>query len=168
MSTPIDSYFAQGNHAVAAIWAGFGETYRDAALATATRQICVFLGRESLTEVGLGIIGDTRYKLIVVERDDRPAIKIVPTEATDMVLSNTVLYAVFEQALHVAKTSGAALDHDENRPAFIPPDEGERANKSGSAAAGSPNEICSAAMAYLRGFGGGGKPARPGVELIRG
>ena len=168
MSTPIDAYFALGNHAAAAIWAGFSTTYRDAALATATRQICVFLGRESLTEVGLGIIGDTRYKLVVVERDNRPTLQIVPTEATDRVLSNTILYAVFEQALHVAKTTGAALDGDLNRPAFIPPDAGETANKSGNAAAGSPNDICAAAMAYLRGFGGGGKPARPSVELIRG
>ncbi|MFY9116407.1 MAG: hypothetical protein WAN85_04800 [Bacteroidales bacterium] len=168
MSTPIDAYFALGNHVAAGIWAKFDEAYRDSALATATRQIAVFLGRESLTDAAIGIIGDTRYKLVIVERDGRPTVQIVPTESTDMVLSNNILYAVFEQALHVAKASGAALDRDKNRPMFIPPDQGERSNSGGWGPNLSPNDICPAALAYLRGFGGGGKPARRRIEIVRG
>ncbi len=73
-------------------------------------------------------------------------------------------YAIAEQALHVLKTSGVALDHDNNRPDFIPPDSESKTGEP----AGSPNEICAAALAWIHGYGAGGTRPRPIVTLERG
>ena len=73
-------------------------------------------------------------------------------------------YACFEQALHVLITSGVSLDHDNNRPDFIPPD-GEA--KDGMPA-GAPHEVCAAALAWIHGLGANGTRPRPVVTLVRG
>lgn len=74
-----------------------------------------------------------------------------------------VKYALFEQALHVAKYSGSALDFDRNRPAFIPPDGGASANED----SGNPNVICDTAKAFISGLGGTGKARRPSIVIAR-
>lgn len=136
----IDTYFGETAHPASSIWLGFSANYKAAALAHATRQITVFCnGTIPTEEVG----GET----VVVQRFQ---------------------YAVFEQALHVAKNSGAALDFDQNRPAFIPPDAGDKANESGNASEGNPNAICAAALAWMNGMGGGGAPRRAFGEIVRG
>ena len=83
---------------------------------------------------------------------------------TTLPATNEASYAVFEQALHILKTSGVALDHDNNRPDFIPPD-GDA--KSGEPV-GSPNEVCGAALAWIHGIGANGQRVRPTVTLVRG
>ena len=72
--------------------------------------------------------------------------------------------AVSEQALHILRTSGVALDHDNNRPDFIPPD-GEAKSEE---PAGSPNEICAAALAWIHGYSANGTRPRPAITLVRG
>lgn len=138
--SPIDAYFGATAHPASAIWTGFTTNYKTAALAHATRQITVFCnGTIPTEEVGGETVVVAKYQ-----------------------------YAIFEQALHVAKNSGAALDFDANRPAFIPPDAGEQANENGNAAEGNPNAICAAALAWMNGMGGGGQTARASCEIVRG
>ena len=92
------------------------------------------------------------------------------TRQIELVIGDTALpepncsYAIFEQALHVLKTSGVALDSDNNRPDFIPPD-GEA--KSGEPV-GSPNEVCAAALAWIHGLAADGTRVRPVLTLVRG
>jgi hypothetical protein len=74
-------------------------------------------------------------------------------------------YAVYEQALHVARNSGAALDFDQNRPAFIPPDGGE--GSEGESPTLDPSAICQAAIGLMTGLGGDGKAALPDITLTR-
>lgn len=69
-------------------------------------------------------------------------------------------YAVAEQAMHILRTSGVSLDHDQNRPEFIPPD--------GGADAAGPNDVCGAALAWIHGMSSSGRPLRPVVTLERG
>jgi hypothetical protein len=83
---------------------------------------------------------------------------------TDLPDGDNYQYAVFEQALHILRTSGVALDHDSNRPDFIPPD----GQPKDGAPAGSPNEVCAAALAWIHGLGANGTRPRPVVTLERG
>ncbi len=73
-------------------------------------------------------------------------------------------YACFEQALHILKASGVAMDHDNNRPDFIPPD----GDAKDAAPAGSPYEVCAAALTWIHGLGANGQRVRPVVTLVRG
>jgi hypothetical protein len=67
---------------------------------------------------------------------------------TELPSGDTYLWAVYEQAFHVIKSSGAMLDHENNRPDFIPPDADDAAPD-----AGEPETICLAARSWLEGAG---------------
>lgn len=104
---------------------------------------------------------DTGLRTAAVAQATRQIELLLGTDLPDDV---EYQYAVFEQALHVLKTSGVALDHDHNRPDFIPPD---AESKTGEPA-GSPNEVCAAALAWIHGLSAQGTTPRPVVTLERG
>lgn len=140
-------YFAEENHIASATWFAFGETLRTAAEAQADRLLKLYLGA-------------TRSATDQADLED----------LTDITYTDAYKYAVCEQALHILKASGAAMDKQNSVPAYIAPEGGEQPGAAGvqTVPTISPNDICPLALMYLSGIAANGKPRRCEVTIVRG